>query len=305
MTMIKTLAALAVTGLAFATSPVMAEDLKEFRVGILGGENEADRLRNYACLQKNLGAALGIPADAVKLFPAADYDGTVQGLLGGTLDYAELGASAYAKVWLKDPKAVEVILTAEQKDGGTGYYAVGVVRADSGISTIQDMKGKKLGFADPDSTSGYLVPLVELPKTVGDIKTFFASTEFTGGHEQGVQAVIDKKVDMMTTWASGQGTFDEGYTSGNLRKMVDKGVLNMKDLKEVWRSALIPNGPVVVRSTLDPAVKEKFKAYMLKSHETDNACFQAVQGGDFAKLVEIKHEFYNPIIEARKAKQGG
>jgi phosphonate transport system substrate-binding protein len=39
-----------------------------------------------------------------------------------------------------------------------------------------------------------------------------------------------------------------GYTSGNLRKMVDKGILNMDDLVELWRSPLIPNGPIVVRT---------------------------------------------------------
>jgi phosphonate transport system substrate-binding protein len=305
MNLIKTIAAIALSGLSLAALPAKADDLKEFRVGILGGENEADRLRNFACFQKNLGAALGIPAESVKLFPAADYDGTVQGLLGGTLDYAELGASAYAKVWLANPDAVEVILTAEQTDGSNGYYSVGVVRADSGIADIQAMKGKKLGFADPDSASGYLIPLVELPKTVGDVKTFFGSTEFAGGHENCVLAVVDKKVDMCTTWASGVGSFDEGYTSGNLRKMVDKGTLNMKDLKEIWRSALIPNGPIVVRKTLDAGVKAKFKEFMLKSHEADRACFEAVQGGDFKKLIEISHEFYSPVIEARKAKIGG
>lgn len=305
MKLIKTMAAIALTGLSLAGLPAKAEEMKEFRVGILGGENEADRLRNFACMQKHLGELFGIGAENVKLFPAADYDGTVQGLLGGTLDYAELGASAYAKVWLADPKATEVILTTEQQDGATGYYAVGVVRADSGITDIQGMKGKKLGFADPDSTSGYLVPLVELPKTVGDIKAFFGSTEFAGGHENCTLAVVDKKVDMCTTWASGVGSFDEGYTSGNLRKMVDKGTLNMKDLKEIWRSALIPNGPLLLRSSLDPAIKTKFKDFMMKLHETDNACFQAIQGGDFKRLVEMGHDFYLPIIEARKAKQGG
>ena len=42
-------------------SPAMAraEDLKEFRVGILGGENEADRLRNFQCLADHLQAVLG------------------------------------------------------------------------------------------------------------------------------------------------------------------------------------------------------------------------------------------------------
>jgi phosphonate transport system substrate-binding protein len=87
--------------------------------------------------------------------------------------------------------------------------------------------------------------------------------------------------------------------------MVDKGVLNMRDLKEIWRSAMIPNGPAVVRSSLPSAVKQKFKDFMLKLHETDNACFQAIQGGDFKRLVEMNHDFYLPIIEARKAKLGG
>ena len=133
-----------------------AADMKEFRIGILGGENEADRLRNYQCFADQLKAALGV--EKVSLFPAADYDGVIQGLLGGTLDYAELGASGYAKVYLENKDAVEPILTTVQTDGSTGYHSVMVARKDSGIKTLADMKGKKLGFADPDSTSGYPDP---------------------------------------------------------------------------------------------------------------------------------------------------
>ncbi len=75
-----------------ALAPARAEDLKEFRIGLIGGENEADRLRNNQCLADQLKTLLGV--EKVSLFPAADYDGVIQGLLGGTLDYAELGASA-------------------------------------------------------------------------------------------------------------------------------------------------------------------------------------------------------------------
>ena len=88
----------AVSVLAMATSMAHAADLKEFRVGILGGENETDRLRNYQCLADHLKAEFGF--EKVSLFPAADYDGVIQGLLGGTLDFAELGASGYASVYL-------------------------------------------------------------------------------------------------------------------------------------------------------------------------------------------------------------
>ncbi len=93
---------------------VQAEDLKEFRVGIIGGENEADRLRNYQCLGDQLKAELGF--EKVSFFPAADYDGVIQGLLGGTLDYAELGASGFAKIYLAKADAVEPILTTVQTD---------------------------------------------------------------------------------------------------------------------------------------------------------------------------------------------
>lgn len=80
---------------AIATGSVSAQAQDVFRIGILGGENEADRLRNFQCMVDQLPEAIGVKE--VKLFPAADYDGTIQGLLGGTLDYAELGASGYAK----------------------------------------------------------------------------------------------------------------------------------------------------------------------------------------------------------------
>src|SRR5690349_4791686 len=115
--------------LALATGAANAADLKELRIGILGGENEADRLRNYACLADHLKKELGF--EKVSLFPAADYDGVIQGLLGGTLDVAGLGASGYAAVYIKDPKAVTPILTTQQKDGSTGYYSIGLALKSS------------------------------------------------------------------------------------------------------------------------------------------------------------------------------
>ncbi len=288
--------------MAGATAPSFAAD-KEFRIGILGGENEADRLRNFQCMVDKLPGVLGV--DKVSLFPAADYDGVIQGLLGGTLDYAELGASGYAKVYLEDPKAVEPILTTVQTDGSTGYYSVMVARKDSGMNKLEEMKGKKLGFADPDSTSGFLVPSVTLPASIGaDVKDYFSETGFGGGHENLVLEVVKGTFDAGTTWASGVGKFEDGYTSGNLRKMVDKGILDMGDLVQLWQSPLIPNGPIVVRSTLDADMKAKFKDFMMNLPETDAACFSAIQGGDYKGFTEVDESFYQAIIAARKAKIG-
>ncbi|MGN7751804.1 phosphonate ABC transporter substrate-binding protein [Sinorhizobium sp. 22678] len=281
-----------------------AEDLKEFRVGIIGGENEADRLRNYQCLVDQLPAAIGV--EKVSLFPAADYDGVIQGLLGGTLDYAELGASGYAKIYLAKADAVEPILTTVQTDGSTGYHSIMVARKDSGITKLEDLKGKKLGFADPDSTSGYLVPLVTLPEVIGaPIKEYFGETGFGGGHENLVLEVVKGTFDAGTTFGSGVGEFKDGYTSGNLRKMVDKGIVDMNDLVELWKSPLIPNGPIVVRTALNDDMKAKFKQFMMDLPKTDAACFSAIQGGDFTGFVEVNSDFYKPIIDARKATIGG
>lgn len=294
----------AVSLVAMSVGAAQAEDLKEFRIGILGGENEADRLRNFQCMIDKLPGALGV--EKVSLFPAADYDGVVQGLLGGTLDYAELGASAYAKVYLEDAKAVEPILTTVQTDGSTGYYSIMVARKDSGFTKLEDLKGKKLGYADPDSTSGYLVPAVTLPAALGGVavKDFFGETGFGGGHENLVLEVLKGTFDAGTTWGSGVGDFKDGYTSGNLAKMVSKGILDMDDLVELWRSPLIPNGPVVVRSSMDADMKTKFKEFMLALPKSDPDCFSAIQGGDFTGFTEVTPEFYQPIIDARKAQIG-
>ena len=126
----KLLAVLAAT--TVLASPALAQDaIKEFNIGILGGENAQDRLASNECFRAKVEAALGVP---VKIFTPADYDGVIQGLLGGTIDFAGLGASAYAKIYLTDPAAVDVKLTTQNVDGSTGYYSIGFARKDSGIT---------------------------------------------------------------------------------------------------------------------------------------------------------------------------
>ncbi|MCM2291636.1 phosphonate ABC transporter substrate-binding protein [Allorhizobium sp. BGMRC 0089] len=296
---------LAAVALLSIAASAAAQDVKEFRVGILGGENEADRMRNFQCLTEHMKKDLGF--EKVSLFPASDYDGVIQGLLGGTLDFAELGASGYAKTYLSNPKAVEPILTTVQTDGSMGYYSIMVARKDSGMTKVTDIKGKKLGFADPDSTSGYLIPTVTLPAALGGVavKDYVASTGFGGGHENLVLEVLKGTFDAGTTWGSGVGNFKDGYTSGNLRKMVEKGELNMDDLVELWKSPLIPNGPLVIRSSLDDATKAKVKAFFVNLPKEDAACFSAIEGGDYKGYADVNVDFYKPVIDARKATIGG
>lgn len=294
-------AALATAALA---SAALADEhaVTEFRIGILGGENAQDRLNSYQCLADYTAEALGVET---KLFAPADYNGVIQGLLGGTLDMAWLGASSYAAVHLQDPDVVEPVLVKINLDGSYGYHSIGFARKDSGITSLDDMQGKVFGFGDPNSTSGYLIPSIEIPQTTGqsmDSGDYFGEVKFTGGHEQTIVAVNNGDVNGGVTWADGQGNWEDGYNSGALRKAVDAGLIDMNDLVEIWRSNPIPEGPVVLRSALPDDVKATMTALVDGLYEQDADCAYGVAAGDSLGFDPITHEAYVSIVEARKAK---
>ena len=112
--MLKTLllAGAALLAIAVQTPTTQAMDFSQhvpvWRIGILGGENEADRLKSYGCLAGYITQEFNVP---VELYPASDYAGVQQSLLAGTIESAHLGASAYAGIYLQDPEAVEPLLT--------------------------------------------------------------------------------------------------------------------------------------------------------------------------------------------------
>src|SRR3978361_1229067 len=226
---------------------------KELRIGLLGGENTSSRLARYDNFQHLLQETLGIP---VKLYPAADYAGVMQAMGAGQLDLAEFSPSAFAGAWL-DCKCVEPAVVPLEKDGTVFYIAVMVTRKDSGITSIAQMKGRSLAWADPNSASGYLIPSASLKTSGIDLAdgAYFSRTGFAGGHEQGIIAVLNKQYDASVTWTSGQGDIEQGFSRGALRGMVDRGMLKMSDVNIIWKSGKIPNGPWGLRSALPAGLK--------------------------------------------------
>ena len=296
----KLLAVLAAT--TVLASPALAQDaIKEFNIGILGGENAQDRLTSNECFRVKVEEALGVP---VKIFTPADYDGVIQGLLGGTIDFAGLGASAYAKIYLTDPAAVDVKLTTQNVDGSTGYYSIGFARKDSGITSIETAKGKTFAFADPNSTSGYLVPAAELTATYGTLEDYFSEVKMSGGHEQTIVGVNNGDFASGVSWADGLGNWEDGYTNGAFRKASDSGLVDMNDLVEIWRSKLIPNGPYVVRASLPTDVKDKVTALVADMWENDKVCAYALAAGDAKDFIPVSHADFEGVIAARKLQEG-
>lgn len=276
--------------------------INEFRIGILGGENAQDRMNSNECLRSAIEDALGVPT---KLFAPADYNGVIQGLLGGSIDLSLMGPSSYAAVHIADKTAVSPVLIKVNVDGSTGYYSVGFARIDSGMKSLEDLKGKVFGFGDPNSTSGYLIPSVEIPGQIGatmESGDYFGEVKFTGGHEQTIVAVNNGDVDAGVTWTDGQGDWEDGYTFGALRKAVDAGLIDMNDLVEIWRSKLIPGEPVVMRNALPEDVRTTVTGIIDTMGETDPDCAAALAGGEVSGFDPITHDAYTSIVAARLAK---
>lgn len=297
-----------VVAMLFAPLAAFAQDwkqqVKELRIGLLGGENTSSRLARYDGFQTLLQNSLGIP---VKLYPAADYAGVMQAMAAGQLDLAEFSPSAFAGAWL-DCKCIEPVVVPLEKDGSVFYIAAMVVRTDSGIKSLAEMKGHSLAWADPNSASGYLIPSASLKAAGIDLAdgAYFSRTGFAGGHEQGIIAVLNRQYDACVTWTSGQGDIAEGYSRGALRGMVDRGMLKMSDVTIIWRSGKIPNGPWGLRSALPAGLKAAFTAFMLDLPKSHKDIYDQIEQGSGVGYVPATLDLYQDIIRLREAeRQGG
>lgn len=276
-----------------------AAQLPVIRIGMLGGENDADRLARYGGYQKILEETFQVP---VKLLMAADYAGVIQAFAARQVDAAYMSPAAYAAAWVQSDGNVVPILTTVEKDGTNSYVALMYVRADSGITSLEQMKGKALAWSDPNSASGYLIPRAEFRAAGIDPEQgrYFGRTGFAGGHEQAVVAVLGRQYDAGVTWSSGQGDQAAGFSRGVLTTMVNKGMLDMKDLRIIWRSRPILNGPFTLRAD----TPKEFQADMLALHRAipvqHPEIYHALDMGSGAGWVPVKHEDYQVFIDILK-----
>ncbi len=271
--------------------------VKSLNIGLLGGENEADRLKNYECWRSYLEEELDIE---VNFFPASDYAGVIHGLLGGFLDYASMGPSGYAAIYLENKEIVEPVITVQEEDGSIGYKSAMYVHKDSDIFSIEDMQNKSIAWADPNSTSGYLVPFYQLINDGFNPDTFFKRTGFAGGHEQSVIAVLNNQYDAGVTWVSGIGDASEGFSRGMLKNMMNKGLLDINKIRVIWLSDEIINGPHVIKKSLPDDFKEKLIETNINMPVNNTSCFNQISMGKSMGFVRVSHNNYKNIIEMRE-----
>lgn len=276
-----------------------AAQVPVLRIGMLGGENDADRLARYDGYRKLLEATFQMP---IKLVMAADYAGVIQAFAAKQVELAYMSPAAYASAWTQSDGDVVPILVTQEKDGGTAYVAMMYTRMDSGITNLEQMKGRSLAWSDPNSASGYLIPRAEFRAAGIDPEPgkYFSRTGFAGGHEQAVVAVLNRQYDAGITWTSGLGLEATGYTRGVFRMMVDKKMLDMRNLRIIWKSRPILNGPMVLRKSTPKSFQDDMLAFHLALPKAHPDIYSSVDMGSGQGWVPVTHADYAVFIDMLK-----
>lgn len=277
------------SALPLAAQADWKQDYDVLRLGLISSENATDRLAKLEPLKAYLAKALGVE---IEFFTAANYDGTIQALAANQIEFATLGSSGYAAAWTLTNGGVEPIGVPKAADGNTGYFAEVIVRCDSGLKTIDDLKGKVLAFADPDSTSGYNVPYYNLKIQGYEPETFFSAIPFSGSHEAGVMGVATGQFDSAATHFSTP-------TAGVVRNMEKKGMIETGVICSVWSSPEITNSPFTARSNLPRELIDEMREALVAMPEADPVAWTAY-GGENVAFQPVGHETYQWIVDMRE-----
>lgn len=151
----------------------------------------------YHSLARHLGLQLGIP---VKLRVARTYGELTQWIIRGTVDFARLPAYSYVVTRRKYPQLR--LLARELSDGSEYYHSYIIVRRASGIRRLEDLKGRRFGFVDKQSASGFLYPMQMLLARKIDPPRFFGSISYLGNHINAIRAVLEKRVDAAAIYST-------------------------------------------------------------------------------------------------------
>ncbi len=146
----------------------------------------------------------------VELLVADSYGDAVDRLVRGEYDLIEISPYSLAMAERRTKLRCLVQGIANGSASAAGYI---VVRDDSPIHSVEDLKGVQFGFVDPASTSGYLYAAKLLRDRGLNPKTDFSTVDFLGNHEAVLLAVLDGRIDAGATF---QGAFSALRRSKNV-----------------------------------------------------------------------------------------
>ena len=252
----------------------------------------SDRMAPFmAYLSRELGTK-------VTLRIANDYAAVIEGQRSGNIHIGYYGPASFARARLTGVKADAFVIDVNG-DGTKGYYSVFYVLAKSPYKTVQDLKGKNLGLVDPNSTSGYNMPLFALNKLgIPEADKFFGKLQVTGSHENAVIALAQGTVDVAANWWNAPD-------DSNLTRMLSKGMLKnadgtpmkKEDFRIILTTDLIINSPTAVLTSLPDDLKAAIKKAFLEAPTKDKAAFDRLSDGKDQPWQPIDNAAYDDTIK--------
>ena len=211
------------------------------------------------------------------------YDEVINKVGTKQADIGYVGAFGYIEA--REKYGVKLIARTYGKNKRESYFSMIITRADSGLDSLQDLKGKSFVFNDPKSTSGFLFPLVGLRKAGITIEDF-SEVRHVSRHANSLLAVYNNHVHA-------------GAISSTAKEKVD---IDFGKIKVLWKSGPIYRGPWIANKDLPEAQLQQIQRALLKISHHENApeIFKDLGTKGFIKGVD---QDYDNIREVRKLKQ--
>ncbi len=139
------------------------------------------------------------------------------------------------------------------KDGHFGYEMEIITHPDSGISTVEDIKGKQLAFSAETSNSGYKAPSAILKGEYDLIAGRDFEPVFSGKHDNTVLGVANKD-------------YDAGAIANSvMQRMIERDVIQPEQVVSIYKSQTFPTtgfGTVYnLKPELQDAIREAFFSF--------------------------------------------
>jgi phosphonate transport system substrate-binding protein len=187
------LTSLLVMGMA---SPGRAEQV--LRISSIPEEAATEQVRKLKPLADYLSRETGMK---VIFTPVNDYPAAVEALVNKKIDLVWLGGSTFVQAKIRSKNAVVPLL---QRQEDTDFKSVFITRLGSGITKLEDLKGKTVSFGSPSSTSGHLMPRKFLMEVGLEPERDFKRIAYSKAHDAAIAAVASGQVDAaaidITVW---------------------------------------------------------------------------------------------------------
>ncbi|WP_093275861.1 phosphate/phosphite/phosphonate ABC transporter substrate-binding protein [Psychrobacillus sp. OK032] len=250
---------------------------KKLTIGMIPVKDANEMEKEFEPIRLYLEEQLGIP---IEVDAADSYVSLIEGMKNETIDIGWYGAFSY--VAAESEMELTPLVVQQRKDTGIYYNSLIITQKDSGISSIEELKGKKFAFVDSGSTSGFVLPYALFKSRNITYETFFSETQYAGSHDQVLANIHSKDVDA------------GAISSVQYGNLLEKGIVKPEDMTIVWKSEDIPGSPYVARSKLDKKIQKRFSKAMLEIHIEET---EALNSFDHTidKYIEVDNKYYNSI----------